>query len=435
MRDKINVRKLSIMHPSNQIKFVKFYDNYAPLILSLCSKSKFSIRYPAKVAKYSYSPDFVYDEDEFKDEDVETEPDILDRETKLLKSYFTYKEFDLSYKFFESYDFRILEQKYDFFHFFDIKKCFYNIYTHSICWAVKNKKVSKSNSRLLSFENTFDEIMQKTNYNETNGIIVGPEISRIFAEIILQKIDLEVFNILSGRNIEYGKDYEIRRYVDDYYVFSNDENTLLKIYKEFQNKLEYYKLYINSSKTTTKTSPFISNISVFKYEIKKIFKDVEKSIIVEEDNTVDGKSYSETLKFSQAPYSISNRIITEIQCATKRNDLTYKVTSRDVLRYLKKIIRRVLKNQKILKEERDFTNLSLFILDIAFYVYSLDVRVNTTYKLSQIIVLIYRHIKDKNSEIKHVIYSKVLKEADFIMSIHNSKKDDFKANIESSNCH
>ena len=34
--------------------------------------------------------------------------------------------------------------------------------------------------------------MQRLNYNETNGIVIGPEFSRIFAEIILQRVDKEV---------------------------------------------------------------------------------------------------------------------------------------------------------------------------------------------------------------------------------------------------
>ena len=60
--------------------------------------------------------------------------------------------------------------------------------------------------------------MQRVNYNETNGIIVGPEISRIFAEIILQRIDVNVVNRLkqSPYLLTLGRDYEVRRYIDDH---------------------------------------------------------------------------------------------------------------------------------------------------------------------------------------------------------------------------
>ena len=62
----------------------------------------------------------------------------------------------------------------------DIARCFYHIYTHTIAWAVKGKEQAKELIGKETFENAFDTLMQHANYNETNGIIVGPEISRIF---------------------------------------------------------------------------------------------------------------------------------------------------------------------------------------------------------------------------------------------------------------
>ena len=42
----------------------------------------------------------VIPEDEHKNPEVEVEPEVLDCETKYLKSYFTYKPIDLIYKFY-----------------------------------------------------------------------------------------------------------------------------------------------------------------------------------------------------------------------------------------------------------------------------------------------------------------------------------------------
>ena len=47
---------------------------------------------------------------------------------------------------------------------FDVSKCFYNIYTHSVTWAVKDKESAKRNSGESSFENRFDKVMQLANY-------------------------------------------------------------------------------------------------------------------------------------------------------------------------------------------------------------------------------------------------------------------------------
>ena len=114
-----------------------------------------------------------------------------------------------------------LEQKFHFMMNMDIASCFYHIYTHSIAWAIKGKECAKNNIDAISFETTFDKLMQRSNYNETNGILVGPEVSRIFAEIIFQRIDLNVLNILREKNLKLGSDYEIRRYVDDHFIFAN----------------------------------------------------------------------------------------------------------------------------------------------------------------------------------------------------------------------
>src|SRR5689334_21266860 len=126
---------------------------------------------------------------------------------------------------------------------FDVSKCFYHIYTHSICWAVKDKYSAKLNATTSSFENDFDKLMQLSNYNETNGIVVGPEISRIFAEIILQQVDLNVLKKLetANLNLKSGVDYEIRRYVDDYFVFSNNSDTLDTVKRICEKELQYYK--------------------------------------------------------------------------------------------------------------------------------------------------------------------------------------------------
>jgi len=55
------------------------------------------------------------------------------------------------------------------------------------------------------------------NYNETNGIVIVPEFSRIFSEVVLQYIDKTVeANLAKNHKIYRNKNYECYRYVDDY---------------------------------------------------------------------------------------------------------------------------------------------------------------------------------------------------------------------------
>ena len=136
-----------------------------------------------------------------------------------------------------------MEQRFVFLTEFDVHKCFYNIYSHSITWAVKSKQFAKMNHKKQSFENDFDTLMQRTNYNETNGIVVGPEASRIFAEIILQKIDLNALSDLELQGLKYGDDFEIKRYVDDYFVFANEASIIDRVIACFRTHLELQTLF------------------------------------------------------------------------------------------------------------------------------------------------------------------------------------------------
>jgi len=72
-------RTLSVIHPLNQIAFIDFYKKYDAVLLHLCSKSPFSLRKASKIAKYCYTPDMVFEEDEHKNQEVEVEPEVLDK--------------------------------------------------------------------------------------------------------------------------------------------------------------------------------------------------------------------------------------------------------------------------------------------------------------------------------------------------------------------
>ena len=122
-------RTLSIIHPVYQLPFVTLYEKYDALMIYLSSKSPFSLRKISKVAKYCFSPELVFEEESFKNNEVEVEPIKLDRETQFIKSYFTYKPIDLIYKFYDRYEYQRLEQRFNLLLEFDISKCFYNIYT------------------------------------------------------------------------------------------------------------------------------------------------------------------------------------------------------------------------------------------------------------------------------------------------------------------
>lgn len=427
-----DTRTLSVIHPYCQFYFIELYEKYDSLMLHLCSKSQISLRRISKVAKFFYSPDFVYSEDNHKNAELEVEPDILNIESQYLKSYFTYYPIDLIYKFYDRNEFQRLEQRFNYLMEFDISKCFYHIYTHSVTWAVKDKESAKRNARETSFENSFDKLMQLANYNETNGIVVGPEISRIFAEIILQQVDLNVSKRLEEQ-YKYGVDYEVRRYVDDYFVFSNDPKILETVKKEFQKELGFYKLYLNPTKSDIKTPPFITNVTVGKRELQELLLSLYESLFeIKEIKTVGIEKLEQVkvLTRIRRPNSISQKFIKDFQCIVKRNNLTYDILSKDIIRFFKTKFTKILKEGELEKDKEVVENLFITLFDILFYAYSLNINSNTTFKLAQIIVLACKYLEKQKADLKHTIYSKISKEADFVLTNFHRKSKTSETNIE-----
>ena len=427
-----DTRTLSVIHPYCQFYFIELYEKYDSLMLHLCSKSHISLRRISKVAKFFYSPDFVYSEDNHKNAELEVEPEILSVESQYLKSYFTYYPIDLIYKFYDRNEFQRLEQRFNYLMEFDISKCFYHIYTHSITWAVKDKESAKRNARETSFENSFDKLMQLANYNETNGIVVGPEISRIFAEIILQQVDINVSKRLE-ENYKYGVDYEVRRYVDDYFVFSNDPKILETVKKEFQKELGFYKLYLNPTKSDIKTPPFITNVTVGKRELQELLLSLYESLFeIKEIKTIGVEKVEQVkvLTRIRRPNSISQRFIKDFQCIVKRNNLTYDILSKDIIRFFKTKFSKILKEGELEKDKEVIENLFISLFDILFYAYSLNINSNTTFKLAQIIVLACKYLEKQKADLKHTIYSKISKEADFVLTNFHRKSKTSETNIE-----
>ena len=92
--------------------------------------------------------------------------------------------------------------------------------------------------------------MQRLNHNETIGICIGPEASRIFAEIIFARVDeLTLARLEKSAKLMHRTDFECRRYIDNYYLFANSEAVLCRVQQEIADALREYKLHLNEGKT------------------------------------------------------------------------------------------------------------------------------------------------------------------------------------------
>ncbi len=403
-------RKLSLPHPLSQLDLCELYEEYSDYIIYLCTKSNFSLRYPSAISDKFYKKGCLSEEDD----------DII-----TASNYFKYSNYRLLYKFYDSRQFIKLEKKYAFLRKLDVSNCFSSIYTHTISWVVKTKDVAKQQRRELNFEQKFDKFMQHVNYDETAGIIIGPEFSRIFAEIIFQYIDLRIEKRLASEDyrLKLYKDYEIYRYVDDMFVFSNKIDNLELIEKVIREELEPFRLYLNDNKEKDFLVPFASDVSAAKDELQFLFNELSDCIKI-----ADNRISFEPLKISYT------RFINRLKNILYRNNTSVFSVDSYVFHRLKNMVKRLVNPNLSLNDESKKVALAWIeiILELCFYVFSLDIRITPCNKLSYILVNINNFMKanfDENEtnnvnklifdEILHIIKKEINKDKNEFIEIAN----------------
>ncbi len=265
-------RDIHVMHPFHYREVVNFYETYATQILSNCMKSQWTLRSPSGIACRAKNIGYQDQQPGFQCDHEADESPVC---------YFAYGPFNLLYAFYGSRDYERLESKFRFVRAIDVQSCFGNIYTHSIAWAIRGKANAKrrgDRSAYFTFDARFDSLMRSMNHGETHGILVGPEMSRIFAELILQTVDTAVLGTLADR-IEFGKQCEVRRYLDDFFLFFNETSIADQVEQTIRRELKNCKLYINDAKTVETESPFMSNLSALKHELSHLVDDLHESFL------------------------------------------------------------------------------------------------------------------------------------------------------------
>lgn len=424
-------RELALIHPINQLKLIKFYDEYKESILYSCSISNFSLRKPVDIAKFSFFNDKLH---QLNKGDKNDFLELNGREYEDLKTFFSYKKYTNIYRFYEDYRYHRAEKKYNFLFKFDISKCFDSIYSHSISWAVLGLDAVKENvdASKKNYSGIFDKFIQYSNYGETNGILIGPEFSRIFAEIILQRIDKNVEEkIFKSKGSKNKTDYELYRYVDDYFLFCDDDILKEEIFKIFKHELKEYKLSINNSKTIEYKKPIITEITIAKERINKLFSDNPRFSIVEKEKTKNEEESKEEIEILNHKFSFvfnPDKLITQYKILIKESNVDYK----DVLNYSLALLNNIIERNIVLfeevfldykgkiksneinkktivnkldKVEDSFTTHIVNFIDFVFFIYSVSPRVNSTIKVSHILskILTFYKLKYKSEKNKNII--------------------------------
>jgi hypothetical protein len=430
-------RTLALMHPRSQVKFVEFYKKFDQQVLLACQKSRFSIRFPDRIGSKYYTRNINENRRKYRSRAISTVEH--ESRSKYLTTYFSYRSHTRLHSFYDSDDFRLLEKKYTAFWSVDVSRCFESIYTHSITWALKNKNFAKNNIVPNTFGAIFDRLMQSTNYNETAGIVIGSEISRLFAEIIFQKIDQNVYSRLSVLGWVEGQDYTIRRYVDDIMIFAISEEVAKEVLLIVVDALREFKLNINDSKTLKTNRPFITEQSKSMRLVKNSYKTLIERLL--EESVELGKS-------ERVPKIIFNRksfvrtYLEEVKLACVGAPLNYGLVAGYLISSFSNLLISFADshlNSKIEEDSQKNNYASFFytILEIIFHLYTVSPNQNGSIKIGLVIqsacMFFDVKIKEESDSVRSLIYTLA---TDFFRSssFYSSSKDNNEyATIESLN--
>ena len=401
-------RQLSLIHPRSQIFAIDFYRKNKDLITYYCDQSLFSLRSAKRVAGCTYVDKKSLIEQFGSDgEVIEVEGESYEN----LKSFFVYEKYSNIFKFYESDEYHDCEGRYEFLSKLDISNCFDSIYTHSIAWAIYSKEYAKNNlSKTKStFPNVFDSLMQQLNYNETNGIVIGPELSRIFAEIILQSIDNNIVSDLNEKEVFFSKDYRVYRYVDDFFIFYNEHEVFSKIKASISLCLTRYKLNLNKSKEVFFDRPIVTPITIAKKKIADLLSENLKYNIEYIEGTKDVSKASLYLRKSS--------LITDFKSILDASSVSYGEILNYTLSVLEKKVRKILFDYtRIPKDEnvdKQLVSSLVTLVEFSFFIYSMSPKVNGTIKICRIIQQVILFVNDQplGVEYSDVVFRSIFNEA------------------------
>ncbi len=270
--DRHGYRELSVPHPGAQIAVAHFYDRYGPAMLQYLRRPSFSVRTPVRRASVVSVRDSIFSRFEDKARHgVESDA----REYEFLTSYYRYREHRFIFKLFSSAKFRRLERKFPYVLALDVERCFESFYTHSASWAYDGRERVKRKSTSISryqgsLGDRMDRTMQSMNDLETRGLLIGPEFSRLFAEVVFQSADREIEDALRASGLSRGDDFEILRYVDDYFAFASTEEVAHRVQSAVDRVLSSYRLYLNHDKSDLSATPRLNQLDSSRAAVRTI---------------------------------------------------------------------------------------------------------------------------------------------------------------------
>ncbi len=375
-KNRFEHREMSLISPLAMIEMAFFVGAYGKQLITLTSAGGFSIRKHKESEKLSYvkminGHGISYRQDNGLD---------LFQTVEASGSYFDIYPYKLLSYYHKSSAWYKTNREYSYYGKIDYNKCFDSVYSHTYTWIVTRSTVDgRSYGENQYILNLCDKFLQNINGSQTNGIVVGPECSRLLIEILLQEIDNSVKQELLKDGLIFEDTYVIHRYVDDIYIFADDEKTIEKIIKLYIVEAERYRLRLNDNKQKIGKLPTIwfdwkeKIIPVKEYIINCMFADNESVIAIKCRKTM-----------------ISNmKMLYQDLLALYLED------QKRIAAYILSTIYNKIKNEKrtMFNPQNTASSVERF-LDLVFYFYSFSPSYNNTEKLICILYIVKKEIPD-----------------------------------------
>lgn len=392
MKELHTVREMSLVQPLAALEILLFVGVYQKELLNLLEKNAcFSLRYHHSNNDLCYKNKNKSVIRYFSEESKQAGLEVIEQ-TGIFFNISPYRSIS---SFTSSEEWFVLNNKYAYFVRTDYKACFDSIYTHTYTWLIGKDSIDTKefghNSNIYS---TIDRVLQNINARRSNGIVVGPEFSRMIAELMLQFIDVGVNSRLLNSGYICDQDYNVYRYVDDIFIFAKTEelaNFIVEMYSELGRK---YLLRLNETKLYRSKVPFIleswlNEANLFTNRVCEMLfinKEeqetyIERKRLNEEDDVWPYLLKSHIITYgSKAKQSIMNQL-NEIVCKYEAKDRTL------IAYFLSAILNHIGMNKdKAVIFEKDVPESIVFsFLDLIFYAYSFFPNYNNTQKLLSII--------------------------------------------------
>ena len=245
-------RQMSIIQPLSVLNLYIFIECYQKDILNYFEKEHcFSLRYHKKSSDLFYKGKNKKTISYFQDQSKRNAKLAIQQ----MGTFFKTIPFESINAFTGSLNWRMCNFNYSYYAQVDYKSCFDSIYSHAYKWIIERNVIDSKGAKHSSLFITIDRILQNINGKSSNGLIVGPEFSRMIAEVLLQYIDKQVKIQLFKEGIIHKQDFVAYRYVDDTFIFGKSQEIIDRVIFTFSNIAQGFLIQLNELKIIKGTTP------------------------------------------------------------------------------------------------------------------------------------------------------------------------------------